>query len=79
MDDRIIGIIGQLLVGDALTNLLVPREHMLLWHQGLPEGTWKSAVRCAAEQPNATRLSAVLEGIVGVYLIYHAVRQVPRA
>ncbi len=79
MDNRIIGIIGQLLVGDALTNLLVPREHMLLWEAKLPKGTWKSAVRSAAELPNATRLSAILEGIAGVWLIYHAVRDVPRA
>lgn len=79
MDDRIIGVIGQVLVGDALTNLLVPREHMLLWEKGLPEGEWRSAVQSAAEHPNMTRLSALLEGAFGVFLIYHAVRNVPRA
>ncbi len=79
MYDRLIGVVGQVLVGDALTNLLVPREHMLLWHPMLPEGKWKSAVRSAAEEPTGTRLTALLEAAFGIFLIYHAVRNVPRA
>ena len=75
MKPHIVEIIGQLLVGDGITCIVVPRRHMLLWRNVLPWRPWRALVQWLADHPNVTILGGFVEALFGLRLIVRAVRR----
>ena len=74
MNPRVIEILGQVVVGDGVTCLIVPRRHMLLWRDSLPWTWWRTMVQWFADNPWSTMLIGVAELIGGTWLIVRASR-----
>ena len=71
---RILEIVGQMIVGDAVTCLIVPRRHMLLWRDALPWPWWRRMTQWLADSPRVTMAAGLVEGVIGVGLIVRASR-----
>ena len=71
---RVLEIIGQLVVGDAVTCFLVPSKHMRLWRNALPFTQWRTLVQWFVDRPRATLAAGVIEIVIGVALILRANR-----
>ncbi len=71
---RVLEIIGQTVVGDAITCFLVPRKHMRLWRNALPWPWWRNMVQWFIDRPRVTVATGVVEAIIGVALILRASR-----
>lgn len=69
---RALELIGQLLVGDGLTSLLVPAAHMRLWRDALPFPAWYRMAQWFADRPGVTRLFGSFSLTIGVWLIIKA-------
>lgn len=75
MNGRLLEILGQLLVGDAVTCLLVPRPHMLLWRDAFQARFWRDGVQWFADHPRTTAAVGLLEGAIGIGCIIRASRR----
>ena len=75
MNPRILEIVGQFMVGDGVTCVVVPRRHMLLWRDALPWQLWRAIVQWCADRPNATIVAGLVEALLGLRLILRANRR----
>ncbi len=71
---RILEIVGQLLLGDGVTCLIVPRRHMLLWRDALGWQPWRSFVQWFADRPSVTILTGLAESLLGLWCIVRSTR-----
>ena len=71
---RVLEIIGQAVLGDAITCFLVPVKHMRLWRTALPWPWWRGLVQWFVDRPRATIVAGVIETVIGVALILRANR-----
>ena len=71
---RILEIVGQLLLGDGVTCLIVPRRHMLLWRDALGWQPWRGLVQWFADHPNVTILTGLAESLLGLWCIVRSSR-----
>ena len=69
---RIIQMIGMLMIGDGVLSAMAPRRHAALWHAG-PQ-PWRRLMRRSIRQPDGTRTFGVAEVALGLWL---ARRQLP--
>ncbi len=74
MNPRVLEILGQVVVGDGITCLIVPRKHMLLWRDSLSWKWWRTMVQWFADNTWSTRLIGVAELAGGTWLIIKASR-----
>jgi hypothetical protein len=66
------------MLGDGVTEMIVPRRHMLLWRDFLPWQPWRKLVQWFADRPTVTILVGVAESLLGLWCIVRASRQGPR-
>ncbi len=71
---RILEITGQLLLGDGVTCLIVPRRHMLLWRDALKWQPWRNLVQSCADRPNTVVLLGLVESLAGLWCIVRSSR-----
>jgi hypothetical protein len=71
---RILEIIGQLLFGDGVTCMIVPRRHMLLWRDAFNWQPWRNLIEWLADRPNTTILIGLVESLAGLWCIVRSSR-----
>jgi hypothetical protein len=71
---RTVEVIGQTVVGDGITCLIVPRKHMLLWVDALPWRPWRTTVQWFADHKGVTAIVGLIECVIGVAMIVWASR-----
>jgi len=72
---RVLEIIGQTILGDGITCLMLPRKHWLLWvdaFPGLP--AWRKLLLWYADRPKVTVATGLLECAIGTAMILRANR-----
>ena len=73
---RVLEIVGQTVLGDGVTCLIVPRKHMLLWRDAFSWQWWRKFVQWFTDRPNATIVTGVVECLIGLAMIRRASRDV---
>jgi hypothetical protein len=71
---RILEMAGQIILGDGVTCLIVPRKHMLLWRDAFSGQGWRRLVQWCADHPELTMLAGVAECVLGLVMIRRANR-----
>jgi hypothetical protein len=74
MNPRLLEIIGQLIVGDGITCILVPRRHMLLWRDAFGSQLWRRMVQWFADNQGTTIMVGLAEALAGLWCILRANR-----
>ena len=71
---RILEIVGQTVVGDGITCIIVPQRHMRLWVDAFPWRWWRTTVQWFIDRPGVTIVNGLLETALGLLLIVRASR-----
>jgi hypothetical protein len=72
---RIEEIVGQVVLGDGITCIIVPRQHMYLWADAFPSAPfWRRTVLWFAARPAVTIALGIVECLLGVIMIARASR-----
>ena len=72
---RALEIIGQTILGDGITCLMLPRKHWLLWADAFPWApTWRKLLLWYAGRPGVTVATGLLECAIGTTMILRANR-----
>jgi hypothetical protein len=71
---RMLEIAGQLMFGDGVTCMIVPRRHMRLWHDAFNWQPWRNLVQWCADRPNTTILIGLVESLAGLWCIVRSNR-----
>ncbi len=73
---RVLEVVGQTVLGDGITCLIVPRKHMLLWRDAFRWQWWRKFVQWFTDRPNATIMTGLVECLIGLVMIRRANRDV---
>ena len=66
--------LGQVMLGDGITCLIAPRQHMRMWIDAFPWRPWRRLVGWYADHPGATIATGLIESAIAVALILRANR-----
>ena len=71
---RILEIVGQTILGDGVTCLIVPSKHMRLWRDAFAWQPWRNFVGWFEDRPNVTIVTGLVECLIGLAMIRRASR-----
>lgn len=71
---RILEVVGQTILGDGITCLIVPRRHMLLWRDALQRPGWRNVFQWFADRPRVTFMTGLVECLIGLGMIWRSSR-----
>lgn len=74
MFPRILEIVGQAVLGDGITCIILPRRHMRLWVDAFPWRWWRTTVQWFADRPAVTIANGLFESLLGLWMIVRANR-----